>query len=360
MEPIKRGSKRTGLVKLIQGALQKLGYDLVPDGKFGSGTETAVKSFQKKHKLVEDGMVSTPTWLAFAKEAVKQPELLNTDGIPEKLRVKRNSEKTDLVVLIQELLSKLGHSLLVDGDFGPGTKRKIVAFQKSKNLEPNGEVDIKTWLALAKEAIEKADLFKRFLTEKNLQDLADKYNLELAAVKAVNKVEAGHGGRGFWGTKAKILFEGHVFWRRLKARDIDPKTLVKGNEDVLYAKWTTAHYKGGPREYERLEKAMKINKDAALESASWGMFQVMGENWEWLGYESVQEFADLMQKDENEHLKAFGRFIEKKRLSRNRGTVLEALRDKNWERVAEGYNGSGFREHNYHGRLAKAYKKFKG
>jgi peptidoglycan hydrolase-like protein with peptidoglycan-binding domain len=34
------------------------------DGKFGSATQTAVKSFQKKYKLTQDGIVGNNTWMA--------------------------------------------------------------------------------------------------------------------------------------------------------------------------------------------------------------------------------------------------------------------------------------------------------
>lgn len=54
---IKRGSKGE-TVKIVQ---RKLG-GLVIDGVFGPRTESAVKSFQKKHGLVVDGIVGPVTW----------------------------------------------------------------------------------------------------------------------------------------------------------------------------------------------------------------------------------------------------------------------------------------------------------
>jgi peptidoglycan hydrolase-like protein with peptidoglycan-binding domain len=34
------------------------------DGKFGGGTEAAVRAYQRAHRLVPDGIVGTKTWQA--------------------------------------------------------------------------------------------------------------------------------------------------------------------------------------------------------------------------------------------------------------------------------------------------------
>ena len=64
------------------------------------------------------------------------------------------------------------------------------------------------------------------------------------------------GGAGFLGLRPKLLFEGHVFWRLLRDSGKDAATLAHGNEDILFEKWTSAHYRGGLAEStERLERA---------------------------------------------------------------------------------------------------------
>lgn len=58
---LRRGA-RGEEVKLMQSILAKDGSNLEVDGIFGIGTMSAVKSFQKRHNLVVDGIVGPKTW----------------------------------------------------------------------------------------------------------------------------------------------------------------------------------------------------------------------------------------------------------------------------------------------------------
>lgn len=49
-------------VKELQESLNKAGYNLVVDGKFGTKTQNAVKSYQQKNGLTVDGIVGVNTW----------------------------------------------------------------------------------------------------------------------------------------------------------------------------------------------------------------------------------------------------------------------------------------------------------
>jgi predicted chitinase len=60
----------------------------------------------------------------------------------------RQGSKGPNVQVIQQRLRDLGYTLGVDGNFGPGTAKAVVAFQKKTNLSSDGAVGPGTWAAL--------------------------------------------------------------------------------------------------------------------------------------------------------------------------------------------------------------------
>lgn len=136
-------------------------------------------------------------------------------------------------------------------------------------MDADGIVGYRSWEKL----IFKGRKAGEHLSEEEFSLVAKLLDVETAALKAVQEVETGRRGDFFAPGKPAILFEGHIFWSQLKKQGIDPSLIVKGNEDILYPKWEKGHYKGGLREYERLEKARAIHREAADASASWGSFK---------------------------------------------------------------------------------------
>lgn len=261
-----------------------------------------------------------------------------------------------MVSFLQELLSKLGYNLPATGYFGDLTDSAVRSFQQKNNLVVDGEVGIKTWTLLMGQAHPADTIGEKFLSEQDLKDFALRYGVELAAIKAVNEVESS--GKGFLiDGKPKILFEGHVFWKELNARGIKPEALSNpSNSDVLYKTWTKAHYLSGVKEYTRLEKAATISSDpkvreAALASASWGSYQIMGFHATKLGYSSVSQFVEEMKKHERNQLEAFGKYISV-------FGCLAHLKKKDWAKFAKCYNGPAFAQNKYDQKLAKAYIKY--
>lgn len=61
--------------------------------------------------------------------------------------LRRGSKGAD-VRSVQQRMSELGYSLGVDGNFGPGTAKAVIAFQQQNNLGSDGVVGPKTWAAL--------------------------------------------------------------------------------------------------------------------------------------------------------------------------------------------------------------------
>lgn len=264
--------------------------------------------------------------------------------------------KAPEVYTLCELLYKIGYPVKISDSFSVEVDTAVKDFQKKNNLVSDGIVGMKTWQVLFEKKKEIFSTNDLFLSEQDLKSFAQHYNLELAAVKAVNEVESS--GKGFLlNGKPKILFEGHVFWQQLLKRGINPENiLTPENRNVLYPKWTKSFYQGGVKEYDRLNEAMEIGnkaaiKEAALASASWGSFQIMGYHALSLGYSSVQDFVDKMYLNEGEHLKAFGKFLEV-------NNIMNDLRKKNWPKVAEKYNGKSYQLNKYDQKLQKAYLKY--
>lgn len=263
----------------------------------------------------------------------------------------RKGDTGDAVCYLQTLLNRMGEALSVDGQFGSKTEAAVRRFQKINKLVVDGIAGLKTWTTLNVRAGFLA-VDTKYLSESDLVSAAKALGVELAVMKAVAEVESR--GAGFIpGTdKPKILFEAHVFWKRLQVYGIDPEKRVKGNEDILYESWTKKYYLGGEREYSRLNRATGIHPAAAKEACSWGMFQIMGYHWRALGYESIVEFVSSMYKSEAEHLKAFVRYIQVNGLAAH-------LKLKHWSAFAEGYNGSGYMQNQYHIKMAEAYERYK-
>ena len=66
METIKKGTSKKSSTLLLQELLRKAGYEVSIDGSFGPGTDKAVRDFQKKNKLVADGVVGQKSWIKFS------------------------------------------------------------------------------------------------------------------------------------------------------------------------------------------------------------------------------------------------------------------------------------------------------
>jgi N-acetylmuramidase/Putative peptidoglycan binding domain len=255
-------------------------------------------------------------------------------------------------VLLETYLYELGYLPVVDGKLDADLTEAVRRFQREQGLVVDGKAGEKTWTKLF---AGRPDLTRavadKWLSRADLESTAEKLGLPVPTVRAVYKVESG--GSGFWALRPKILFEGHVFWRQLEERGKDPAALQTGFEEVLYPKWDRTKYVGGPGEYLRLEHAQQIDSSVALESASWGLFQIMGYHAVGLGYGSVETFVEAMREREGAHLDAFGRFIERTRF-RGR-SLVQWLQERNWARFAEGYNGSGFKQNKYDEKLQRAY-----
>jgi len=170
-----------GRVKEIQKTLEDLGFDSGSvDGRMGARTRLAIKEFQKRKGLVASGKIDSKTWFQLNDEKEKIiKHLLNpkvesdplsdlrssidsNDIQPEPENVSQKSEIQDNIMSYrlkskdrtrqaQIALKKAGfYKDDIDGKLGPQTKKAVKAFQKSKGLNPDGVIGVRTWEELAK------------------------------------------------------------------------------------------------------------------------------------------------------------------------------------------------------------------
>lgn len=189
------------------------------------------------------------------------------------------------------------------------------------------------------------------ITKEQFKEAADLLGVEVAVIKAVTEVESS--GSGFLSTgEPVILFEPHIFWKELKKREINPHNFLPEYSDILYEKWGSKPYGKSSQQHARLQRATEVHREAALSSASWGMFQILGNNYKACGCSSVQDFINEIYKGEYEHLKLFCQFVK------NNGLVDE-LKRKDWRGFARRYNGPAYEKNNYHKKLNTSYLKHK-
>lgn len=164
-------------------------------------------------------------------------------------------------------------------------------------------------------------------------------------IHAVMDVEASGGGFDRL-RRPKMLFESHVFYRCLP----EAKRARAVSLGLAYKAWKPGAYPTDS--YPRLAQAMAIDETAALKACSWGLGQILGENYVAAGYGTPQAmviaFCDL---GEAEHLEAMIRFIKAKRLD-------DELRRHDWAGFARGYNGASYARHGYDKKLAAAFAKW--
>ncbi|MFF7762786.1 peptidoglycan-binding protein [Streptomyces griseorubiginosus] len=138
---------KSGCVTELQRLLIHHGYSIDVDGDFGPGTASAVRSFQSAHGLTVDGQVGPNT----------KRELYDTDESPSTGLDLRSAscpanivegQSGGCVATLQSLLNGKGHSLDIDGSFGPQTLAAVKAFQSASGLSADGEVGPNTKAAL--------------------------------------------------------------------------------------------------------------------------------------------------------------------------------------------------------------------
>lgn len=189
-------------------------------------------------------------------------------------------------------------------------------------------------------------------TRRAAESFAKRLGCEPAALLAVMEVESA--GKVFAKVDGRneplIRFEGHYFDKRLSAADravarkaglSSPNVGGVPNPASQAARW------------KLLNRAAAINAQAAFESCSWGLGQVMGSHWSWLGYSSVTAMVNTARSGVSGQIDLMVRYIEKAGLA-------DELRRRDWAGFARGYNGPLYKRFKYDTKIAAAYKHYAG
>lgn len=141
---------------------------------------------------------------------------------------------------------------------------------------------------------------------------------------AVIQVESA--GAGFLpDRRPKILFERHLFHRATGDR-------FDATHPGISNRKAGGFGKGGAHQYDRLAEALKLNRKAALQSASWGLGQVLGSNFEVAGFTDVEDMVAKIAQSERHQLLGMFNFIDGNKIGKH-------LKNQNWESFARRYNG---------------------
>ncbi len=264
------------------------------------------------------------------------------------------------VLIVQQALARHRHWLggqrapQPSGTFDATTATAIVTFQREAAAlkTPDGIVSPRGYAMTALERTSIPLLQHRIftpmcwahpndvLTEADFETAARDLQCEVAAIRAVADTEAKDSPWDFYG-RPVILFERHKFAGHTGGR-------FSGTHPDLsqtrYGGW------GLPgKQYERLRRAAMLDETAALKSASWGLFQILGENYRTAGYATVAAFVTGMMQSRVNHLRAFVAFV-----GANSG-LKRAIQQKDWADFARRYNGKDYRKNDYDGKMSRAY-----
>ncbi|MDC4541494.1 N-acetylmuramidase family protein [Acinetobacter baumannii] len=262
----------------------------------------------------------------------------------------------EAVIEIQKKLKELGFKgkngkvISPDGIFGESTEYAVIQFQKTKGLLVDGKVGDKT-----RDALNGFDISK-FLKDSDYVTAAKRLKVSELAIRVFGATEGR--GLGFLKNgKAKILFERHrmyFYLAQFKGKAF-ANAQMKASPSIVNT--VSGGYKGNEAEYTRLRLAQNIHPESALMSCSWGQFQIMGENWKELGYQSVFDFVEQMQTSESLQLEAFIRFIEWKTGTVNgkKVSLLDALRAEDWPTVFSLYNGPNYKKLGYQAKFQREW-----
>ena len=190
----------------------------------------------------------------------------------------------------------------------------------------------------------------RGLSPESWARAAELLDAEVAAVRAVARVEAGPWGAFLRSGEPVILFERHLFRRETGGRYDAFRVPGLGEPEAIISSPRTGGWGPLGVQHKRLAAAAALDRPAALRSTSWGLFQILGRNHALAGFPRLEDFVAATRRDVDAHLAAFVAFVA------SQPRMARALREKDWATFARLYNGPAYRANEYDLKLAAAYE----
>ena len=165
-----------------------------------------------------------------------------------------------------------------------------------------------------------------------------------AHIRAVDIVESA--GAGFDANqRIKLLFEPHKFRDHTGAKFDQSHSWLSHKYDAARNRIS---YKRN--QHEVFTEASALDQDSAIKACSWGRYQILGEHYKALGFESPQEFLQQNLMSEQQQLLIFCSFIKVN------PQIHAALKACDWPGFARRYNGPAYAANSYDVKLQAAYK----
>jgi peptidoglycan hydrolase-like protein with peptidoglycan-binding domain len=177
------------------------------------------------------------------------------------------------------------------------------------------------------------------LSGQGVADAADLLGVQQSILWTVVTVETA--GCGFLRDRRPVvLFERHEFRRRTAGRYDASNPDISGPPG--------GYGQGGANQHDRLARAVALDRRAALESASWGLGQIMGYNAGLAGYADAESMVEQFCKGEDAQLLGMAHFIRNSKLHL-------ALNRQAWADFARGYNGPAYAKNQYDQKLSDVH-----
>lgn len=263
------------------------------------------------------------------------------------------------------------------------------AVKTKKSKGPQGQPVVEIGIEIPKGLQDFFDAYKGGdIGENERAVAAARLECDREVLMAIAKVESG-GRNAFWrlnrGDGANIpaiLYERHYFsdlthgkydaaHADISWHDGYRKKSLLGSADKKmpdHKVEATDIYSDYATSYLRLINAYRLDADAALQSCSWGKFQIMGRNFKLCGAPNIREFVKQMCTSELGQIELLSGFIQNKprawKNPKNKAlgkeiSLWDAVKTKDWKAIAFNYNGPGYATYSYDTQLEKAYDSYK-